>query len=131
MSISEIIFTILIPISYCHTIFRQFQLFNIKHIHEIARISICITFIIAQSEIFDVRTYLLPRWKFIISLHYVLIITFIRSSVLIGKYNTLNSIQIYLIIGFFGQCIWITIFILYSNSINKIMQSVNIFFLII
>ncbi len=103
------------------------------HIHEIAITSICITYILAQFEISDVSTYLLPRWKFIISLHYVLIITtFIRSSILIGKYNTPNSIQIYLsTIGFFGQCICPTVFIRYSNSLNKIMQSVNIFILII
>ena len=75
VSISEIILTIINPISYCHTIFRQFQRFKIMHIHEIALISIFITFIIAQFEIFDVRTYLLPRFIFI-SQQYVFFITY-------------------------------------------------------
>ena len=129
MSISEIIFTITIPISYFHTIFRQFQLFNIIHLHEIASISICITYIVVQIEIFDVRTYILPRFIFI-SLHYVLLFCIIIFSFPIGKCNTINSIQIYLT-GFFGQSIgvlWIFI-ILYSYrpSIKKCSQSVRIF----
>ena len=70
ISISEIHITIIIPISYCHTIFRQFQLFNIIHILEIGAIKICITYILVQIEIFDVPTYLLPRFIFI-SLQYV------------------------------------------------------------
>ena len=124
-SISEIIFTIIIIISYFHTIFRQFQLFNIIHFREIAVIIICTTYILAQSEIFDAFTYLLPR-TIIISLQYVKLSIF-KSSLPIGKCNTINFIQIYITIAVFGQFIFfITFFILYSISSNKIFQCVMI-----
>ena len=131
ISISEIHDVIIIfPISYCHTIFRQFQLFKIRHTHEIAITIICIRFILAQSEIFDAPTYLLPRFIFI-SLHYVLLCTIIIFSFPIDKCNTINSIQIYFIIAIFGQCIgapWIFIILYsYSPSIKKCSQSVRIY----
>ena len=133
ISISEIHITMLIPISYIHTTLRQFQLFNIMHIHEIAITSMCSKFILAQFEIFDVLTYLRPSCKFI-SLQYFFLCTFF-SSFLIGKYNTINSILIYLIIiiGFSGQFIFFNAlpipitFILYLPSIKKCSQSVRIF----